>query len=160
MAALKRKYGIPFALHRLDEPVLKAVKTLCFQLRLFGSFRRAGDRPLYLVEGESVDVWQYLDIENHFRPRPRARACGVCKRYEHKVRDRRGRAVPDVAIGRTDLPGGDHGTLLSSIRDTVVHPAGRVPRFSPATWSPTTIGFEKENTTRSSDKHYRFQPVT
>lgn len=48
------------------------------------------------------------------------------------------------SIGRTDLPGGDHGTLLSSIKNKLF-PLGDEFKIFPGHGPETTIGFEKEN---------------
>ncbi len=49
-----------------------------------------------------------------------------------------------LGIGRTDLPGGDHGRLLKSIREKLLNLPGDVIVY-PGHGEPTTIGFEKEN---------------
>lgn len=46
------------------------------------------------------------------------------------------------SIGRTDLPGGDMGTLLRSVRD-VLFPLGDECRVYPGHGPPTTIGHER-----------------
>ncbi|WP_295128974.1 MBL fold metallo-hydrolase [uncultured Chitinophaga sp.] len=48
------------------------------------------------------------------------------------------------SIGRTDLPGGDHETLLSSIRTKLFTLPDEVKVYS-GHGKPTTIGYEKEN---------------
>ncbi len=46
------------------------------------------------------------------------------------------------SIGRTDLPGGNYGTLIASIRN-VLFPFGDDARVYPGHGSPTTIGEER-----------------
>jgi len=48
------------------------------------------------------------------------------------------------SIGRTDLPGGDYDTLISSIKDNLF-PLGDDVKVYNGHGQPTTIGFEKEN---------------
>ena len=48
------------------------------------------------------------------------------------------------SIGRTDLPGGDHQTLLNSIREQLFTLPDDVIVY-PGHGEPTTIGFEKKN---------------
>jgi glyoxylase-like metal-dependent hydrolase (beta-lactamase superfamily II) len=49
-----------------------------------------------------------------------------------------------MSIGRTDLPGGDHSTLISSIRNKLfVFPDDVV--VYPGHGEKTTIGFERNN---------------
>ena len=44
------------------------------------------------------------------------------------------------SIGRTDLPGADHATLMALDREAAGHAARRHRRAARATWSPTTLG--------------------
>ena len=46
------------------------------------------------------------------------------------------------SIGRTDLPGGDHATLMASIR-SVLFPFGDAARVFPGHGPATTIGHER-----------------
>jgi hydroxyacylglutathione hydrolase len=48
------------------------------------------------------------------------------------------------SIGRTDLPGGDHETLINSIKQNLF-PLGDDVKVYNGHGQPTTIGFEKEN---------------
>jgi glyoxylase-like metal-dependent hydrolase (beta-lactamase superfamily II) len=48
------------------------------------------------------------------------------------------------SIGRTDLPGGNHATLLKSIRTQLFVLPDEVTVY-PGHGTPTTIGFEKKN---------------
>src|SRR5450631_2936611 len=49
-----------------------------------------------------------------------------------------------LGIGRTDLPGGDHTRLITSIREKLLNLPGDVIIY-PGHGEPTTIGFEREN---------------
>jgi hydroxyacylglutathione hydrolase len=48
------------------------------------------------------------------------------------------------SVGRTDLPGGSHETLLKSIREKVL-PLGDDVMFLPGHGQPSTIGEERVN---------------
>jgi glyoxylase-like metal-dependent hydrolase (beta-lactamase superfamily II) len=48
------------------------------------------------------------------------------------------------SIGRTDLPGGDHATLLRSVREVLL-PLGDACRVYPGHGPGTTIGDERRN---------------
>ncbi|MCE7039787.1 MBL fold metallo-hydrolase [Dyadobacter sp. CY312] len=137
--AVKTKYNIPFALHKIDEQLLKAVKTYAPNYG-FPKF----DEPeidRYLVEGESVRFGN-SELKVIFVP---GHAPGHVAFVSHEQRFVIGGDVLfRQSIGRTDLPGGDFNTLIESIRmklftlddDYTVY-AGHM--------GPTTIGFEKKN---------------
>ncbi|MHA4742161.1 MBL fold metallo-hydrolase [Dyadobacter sp. MSC1_007] len=139
VAALKRKYGIPFLLHKLDEPLLRAVKTYASNYG-FSAF----DEPEidgYILERQSIQFGN-TTLKVIFVP-------GHAPGHVAFVSDEQqfvigGDALFRMSIGRTDLPGGDHATLLTSIRtqlftlpDSYTVYAGHM--------EPTTIGFEKKN---------------
>ncbi|MEO6285048.1 MAG: MBL fold metallo-hydrolase [Dyadobacter sp.] len=139
IAALKRKYNIPFYLHRLDEPVLKAVKSYASNYG-FAVF----DEPEidhYLVEGESV-TFGNTTLKVIFVP-------GHAPGHVAFVNDEQkfvigGDVLFHLSIGRTDLPGGDHATLLSSIRTQLFTLPDEYQVF-PGHMQSTTIGFEKKH---------------
>jgi hydroxyacylglutathione hydrolase len=139
IAALKRKYNIPFYLHRLDEPVLKAVKSYASNYG-FAVF----DEPEidhYLVEGESV-TFGNTTLKIIFVP-------GHAPGHVAFVNDEQkfvigGDVLFHLSIGRTDLPGGDHATLLSSIRTQLFTLPDEYQVFAGHMQS-TTIGFEKKH---------------
>lgn len=136
---LKSTYKIPFALHRLDEPVLKAVKTYApnygypaFTESTVERWLEAGDTVTFgnstlrviFVPGHAPGHVAFVSDDQRF-------VIG-------------GDVLFRQSIGRTDLPGGHMTTLLNSIRtqlftlpdDYTVH-AGHM--------QPTTIGFEKKH---------------
>lgn len=139
VAKLKNTYRIPFALHRLDEPLLRAVKTYAPNYG-FPTF----DEPAverWLEAGETVEFGDSA-LKIIFVP-------GHAPGHVAFVNDAQkfvigGDVLFRQSIGRTDLPGGDMNTLLNSIRtqlftlpeDYTVY-AGHM--------QPTTIGFEKKN---------------
>jgi hydroxyacylglutathione hydrolase len=139
VAALKRKYNIPFYLHLLDEPVLKAVKSYASNYG-FAVF----DEPEidhYLKEGESV-TFGNTTLKVIFVP-------GHAPGHVAFVNDEQkfvmgGDVLFHLSIGRTDLPGGDHATLLSSIRTQLFTLPDDYQVF-PGHMQSTTIGFEKKH---------------
>lgn len=136
---LKTTYAIPFALHRLDAPLLKAVKTYApnygfpaFAEPIVERWLEAGDTVTFgnstlrvlFVPGHAPGHVAFVSDEQQF-------VIG-------------GDVLFRQSIGRTDLPGGDMTTLLDSIRTqffTLPDPytvyAGHM--------QPTTIGFEKKH---------------
>ncbi|WP_373515340.1 MBL fold metallo-hydrolase [Persicitalea sp.] len=139
VAKLKQTYDIPFALHRLDEPLLRAVKTYAPNYG-FPTF----DEPAverWLAKDETIEFGSSA-LKIIFVP-------GHAPGHVAFVNDEQkfvigGDVLFRQSIGRTDLPGGDMATLLNSIRaqlftlpdDYTVY-AGHM--------QPTTIGFEKKN---------------
>jgi hydroxyacylglutathione hydrolase len=136
---LKRKYQIPFSLHPADGPLLKAVRTYAPNYGFAGF-----DEPEvehWFAEGEVVTFGtsslRLLHVPGH--------APGHVAFVNDEQRFVIGGDVLfRQSIGRTDLPGGHHTTLLHSIRtqlftlpdDYIVY-AGHM--------EPTTIGFEKKH---------------
>jgi glyoxylase-like metal-dependent hydrolase (beta-lactamase superfamily II) len=139
IAALKRKYNIPSCLHRLDEPVLKAVKSYASNYG-FAVF----DEPEidhYLTEGELV-TFGNTSLKTIFVP-------GHAPGHVAFVNDEQkfvigGDVLFHLSIGRTDLPGGNHATLLSSIR-TQLFTLPDDYHVYPGHMQSTTIGFEKKH---------------
>ena len=139
VAAVKRKYNIPFALHQIDEPYLKAVKTYASNYG-FSHF----DEPeidSYLEEGETVQFGN-TELKIIFVP-------GHAPGHVAFVSDEDkfvigGDVLFRMSIGRTDLPGGDHQTLLTSIRTKLFTLPDDYKVYA-GHMEPTTIGFEKKN---------------
>jgi hydroxyacylglutathione hydrolase len=137
--AIKAKYSIPFSLHKIEEPVLKAVKTYAPNYG-FPHF----DEPEidhYLLEGETVSFGN-SELKIIFVPGHAPGHVAFLSDSQRFIIS--GDVLFRQSIGRTDLPGGDFGTLIESIRtklftlddDYMVY-AGHM--------GPTTIGFEKKN---------------
>ena len=139
VAALKRKYNIPFALHKIDEPLLKAVKTYSSNYG-FSHF----DEPeidSYLEEGETVQFGN-TELKIIFVPGHAPGHVAFVSDPEKFVIG--GDVLFRMSIGRTDLPGGDHETLLSSIRNKLFTLPDDYKVYA-GHMEPTTIGFEKKN---------------
>jgi hydroxyacylglutathione hydrolase len=137
--AVKVKYNIPFYLHQLDEPLLKAVKSYASNYG-FPAF----DEPAidgYLKEGEKLSFGDsHLDIL--FVP---GHAPGHVAFMSHEQEFVIGGDVLfRQSIGRTDLPGGNFDVLINSIR-TQLFTLGDQYKVYAGHMDPTTIGFEKKN---------------
>lgn len=138
VAHLKRTYTIPFALHKQDEPLLLAVKTYAPNYGFPRFEEPAVER--WIKEGETV-AFGNSSLRILFVP-------GHAPGHVAFVNDEQklvigGDVLFRQSIGRTDLPGGNMNTLLTSIRtqlftlddDYTVY-AGHM--------EPTTIGYEKK----------------
>lgn len=139
VAALKRKYNIPFALHKLDEPLLRAVKTYASNYG-FSTFEEP-EIDRFIREGETIEFGN-TSLKIIFVP-------GHAPGHVAFVNDAQrfvigGDVLFRNSIGRTDLPGGDHATLLSSIREQLFTLPDDYEVYA-GHMEPTTIGFEKRN---------------
>jgi len=139
VAAVKLKYNIPFSLHRIDEPLLKAVKTYASNYG-FTHF----DEPeidSYIDEGDTV-TFGNSSLRILFVP-------GHAPGHVAFVHDEQqfiigGDVLFRQSIGRTDLPGGDLEILLDSIRTKLFTLADGYTVYA-GHMQPTTIGYEKKN---------------
>ncbi|WP_221393328.1 MBL fold metallo-hydrolase [Dyadobacter sp. NIV53] len=139
VATLKRKYNIPFYLHKLDEPLLKAVKTYAPNYG-FAQF----DEPEidgYFDEGDTVKFGT-TTLKVIFVPGHAPGHVAFVHDEQHFVVG--GDVLFRQSIGRTDLPGGDMKTLLNSIRTKLFTLNDNYTVYA-GHMQPTTIGFEKKN---------------
>lgn len=131
--------GIPFLLHALDLPTLRAVATYAgpYGFANYESAEPTGE----LVAGQVIKLGE-SELRVRFAP---GHAPGHVVFYDETGGQLVGGDVLfKSSIGRTDLPGGDHNTLLKSIKEelltlpdaTVVYP-GHGPT--------TTIGAERRS---------------
>jgi hydroxyacylglutathione hydrolase len=131
--------GIPFLLHTLDLPTLRAVPTYAGP---YGFPAYEGAEPTgELAAGQVIELGE-SKLQVRFAP---GHAPGHVVLYEAASGQLIGGDVLfKGSVGRTDLPGGDHATLIQSIVTelltlpdaTVVHP-GHGPT--------TTIGAERRS---------------
>ena len=130
--------GTPFLLHRLDLPTLRAVPTYAGNYG-FPEYQPA-EPTGELVAGQAVRIGE-TELEVRFTP---GHAPGHVVLYHAPTATVIGGDVLfQRSIGRTDLPGGDHATLLHSIKtelmtlpDATVVYSGHGPA--------TTIGEERK----------------
>ena len=138
----RQALDVPIHLHADDQFLYDAAAD---QARLFGLRL---DAPLprvdrYYSSGEVIDVGQ-IEVRPHHTPGH----CpgGVCLQIGERGQPARDLFVGDTlfagSIGRTDLPGGDYATLISSIR-TVLFAFGDDARVHPGHGPSTTIGQER-----------------
>ena len=131
-------YKIPFAIHRLEMPVLQGAKGAAM---LFGfQLNTIPQANSFIQEGEVLSLG---DDKIEVRFVPGHSPGSIAFYYAAGGWIVSGDALFAGSIGRTDLPGGNHETLLRSIREalftlpgeTVVH-SGHGPS--------TTIAAERE----------------
>jgi hydroxyacylglutathione hydrolase len=138
-AYVKRKFKVPLYIHEKDHPVLKSVMTYASNYGFPGYEETEPD--FYLTEKDKLNFGN-TDMDILFVP---GHAPGHLVFYHQPTgMCIAGDTLFQGSIGRTDLPGGDHETLIQAIKkemfalpdETKVYPG-----HGPA----TTIGFEKEH---------------
>ena len=142
----KSRYPAPLVIHAADLPVLQAVKAYAPNYG-FASYTEAiPDRMI--SEGEILPLGS-SSCEILFLPGHAPGHIGLYFRNDRLLLS--GDVLFRESIGRTDLPGGNHETLLSSIRNKVYALPDDV-RVFPGHGPETTVGYEK--------KHNPFCPQT
>jgi glyoxylase-like metal-dependent hydrolase (beta-lactamase superfamily II) len=139
LAGVVDALGVPVFMHRGDEPVYRAVGQ---QALMFGlPAPRTVPIQRWLVEGDIIRVGN-LRGEVMLMPGHTPGHVIVLFPDESPAHAVVGDVLFQGSIGRTDLPGGDHGTMMQTLErflpmpdDTIVHP-GHGP--------DTTIGDEKQ----------------
>jgi len=141
VAAAKRALQVPIYLHRDDQFLYdRAVESgVMFGLRV--------EPPPPVDEYYSPgQVIRFGDCEARPHHTPGHCPGGVCLQIGTAPAAGQDLFVGDTlfagSIGRTDLPGADHATLLASIRDVLL-PFGDEARVYPGHGPATTIGNER-----------------
>jgi glyoxylase-like metal-dependent hydrolase (beta-lactamase superfamily II) len=141
--AAKRALGVPIYLHKDDNFLYQAVPE---QAALFG-FHAVKPPPIdhFYDPGQRFAMGEY-EISVHHTPGhcPGGVCLAVGRSGEPKCDLFVGDTLFAGSIGRTDLPGGDHGTLLRSIKD-VLFGFGDAARVYPGHGPATTIGQERRS---------------
>lgn len=136
---VKNKYKVDLCLHPMEEPILKAVQTYAPN---YGFHQYSSTTPdIHLKEGEKV-IFGDQAMEIIFAP---GHSPGhVCF---YSIPDKiliGGDVLFKNSIGRTDLPGGDHDTLIESIQEKLFILPDDVTVYS-GHGPTTTIGYEKRS---------------
>jgi glyoxylase-like metal-dependent hydrolase (beta-lactamase superfamily II) len=134
---VKSKYNVPLYIHKMEEPLLKAVKSYASNYG-FAGYREA--LPDGYLEEHDEFRWGGSSFKVLFLP---GHSPGHIAFYHAEQKILLGGDVLfQGSVGRTDLPGGDHATLIDSIQqklfllpDDVVVYCGHGPE--------TTLGEEK-----------------
>ncbi len=132
-------YGLGLEMHEADLTVLHALSDVA---RMYGVPAEPSPEPSHFLKEKDTITFGQTTLHVLFTP-GHSPGSIVFLDAEHKQLIA-GDVLFYESIGRTDLPGGDHQTLLNSIREklwplpdeTVVHP-GHGPS--------TTIGHEKQH---------------
>ena len=134
---VKEKYKVPFLMHKKDESVLKAVKAYAPNYGFINYTEALPDQ--FLEEGDDVifgnSKFSVLFVPGH--------APGHIAFYNQKEKILMGGDVLfKRSVGRTDLPGGNHETLINSIHQKLFVLPDDVVVY-PGHGDTTTLGEEK-----------------
>jgi glyoxylase-like metal-dependent hydrolase (beta-lactamase superfamily II) len=141
VGAAKRALGVPVYLHRDD---LFLYERAVQQGAMFGLSVEPQPPPDVFYAADQLIPFGNYDVRPHHTPGH----CpgGVCLQVGRKGTAGNDLFVGDTlfagSIGRTDLPGGDHDTLIRSIR-TVLFSFGDDAAVHPGHGPSTTIGHER-----------------
>ena len=138
-AFVKDNYNIPFTFHRDEVPVYKAVPIMS---NMYGLPIDDLPEPDYFLDLNSPIAFGHVKLSILFTPGHSPGSVSLYNEDDQYVIA--GDVLFQHSIGRTDLPGGDHSTLLRSIRDQLlVLPDQTVvwPGHGPS----TTIGVERKS---------------
>lgn len=137
-AELAERLGVPVVgPHRDDRPLLARVEEQARQFGVAGLRSVTPDR--WLSEGDTLDMagraFEVLHCPGH--------APGHVVFFDRELRFAiSGDVLFAGSVGRTDLPGGDHDTLIASIRDKLL-PLGDDVSFLPGHGPASTLGHER-----------------
>jgi glyoxylase-like metal-dependent hydrolase (beta-lactamase superfamily II) len=131
-------FSIPLYIHSLDIPLLESAP---LQGRLFGTPVSPSPPPTdILEEGDEVGIGEYLFKVIHT---PGHTPGGLCFYEPQNGVCIVGDTLFQGSIGRTDLPGGDFETLITSIRTKLYTLPDHVVIY-PGHMGSSTIGIEKQ----------------
>ena len=133
------KYGLVLHLHEKEKKVLENAPVSGLRWNL--PFDNYTGELKYLRENDTVRLAED-ELEVFFTPgHSPGSIIFYCKKQGFVIG---GDVLFRMSIGRTDLPGGDHQTLLNSIRKKLFVLPDEVKVY-PGHGDVTTIGFEKKN---------------
>lgn len=131
-------YGLPLHLHKQEEAMLQMAPASGLMFNL--PFDNYKGQFIYLEEGDTINLGEdRLDVV--FTPGHSPGSISFYCASQHFIID--GDVLFERSIGRTDLPGGDHQTLINSIKQKLfVLPDNVI--IHPGHGNKTTVGYEKK----------------
>ena len=134
------RYGLELEIHEGELPVLQS----CPRVSEFYGIPYREHSPMpgkYIAEGDII-TFGNSKLETLFTPGHSPASISFFNREEKILIA--GDVLFHESIGRTDLPGGDHATLIKSIKEQLF-PLGDEVKVYPGHGPATTIGHEKVN---------------
>ena len=134
------KYDLALEIHRDELPVLESCPMVS---RMYNVHLQPSPAPsVFLEEGDTLVFGKNTKLEILLTPGHSPASLSFFHRKSGQL------IAGDVlflgSIGRTDLPGGNFETLISSIK-TKIFPLGDATIVYPGHGSSTTVGFERLN---------------
>ena len=134
-----KRYGLKVHLHEKEKPVLDYAPASGLMWNL--PFDNYQGELIYLRENDTVKLGED-ELKVFFTPGHSPGSIAFyCKKQQFVIG---GDVLFRMSNGRTDLPGGDFNTLISSIRTKLLALPDEVTVY-PGHGEPTTIGVEKIN---------------
>lgn len=134
------EYGLPLEIHRGEVPVLEAIPQVAAMYGI--PYAEPSPSPERFIEAGDIIEFGETRLRSIFTPgHSPASLSFYCEEDQFLIA---GDVLFYGSIGRTDLPGGDHDTLIASIKNKLL-PLGDDVKVYPGHMQPTTIGFEKAN---------------
>lgn len=138
MREIKEATGAQIMMHKDELPLLQAASRMG---RLFGiRIEQPPDPDKYLSEGEEISLGNGISLS--VLETPGHSPGGISLVTKDKKLCFAGDSLFAGSIGRTDLPGGDYHTLISSIK-TKLLPLGDDVKVLPGHGPATTVGAER-----------------
>jgi len=136
---ISKKYDLPLEIHEGELPVLNAVPQMAMMYGI--PFSEPTPKvEKFIKEGDIIEFGN-TKLESLFTPgHSPASLSFFCKKSNFIIA---GDVLFYGSIGRTDLPGGDYNTLISSIKDKFF-PLGDAVEVCPGHGPKTTIGYERK----------------
>ena len=134
---LKQTYGVKFALSSKDEYLRASAQQSC---AMFG-IAAVVDVPQIDIDLDTIETISFGETELKVIKTPGHTPGGVCLYHEHSNQLFSGDTLFRESIGRTDLPGGEYGTIIRSILNNII-PLGDEVTVYPGHSDKTTIGHE------------------
>ena len=134
---LKQTYGVKFALSSKDEYLRASAQQSC---AMFG-IAAVVDVPQIDIDLDTIDTISFGETELKVIKTPGHTPGGVCLYHEQSSQLFSGDTLFRESIGRTDLPGGEYGTIIRSILSNII-PLGDEVTVYPGHSDKTTIGHE------------------
>lgn len=133
-----KKYNIPLAMHRLDLPTLSMGERSAMMYGL--NLTPSPEPTQFLEEGDVVELGK-IKLKVIFVPGHAPGHIVFYNKEEGYVVN--GDVLFQESIGRTDLPGGDHATLLKNIKEKMYQLPDETLVYC-GHGEETTIGHEKK----------------
>jgi hydroxyacylglutathione hydrolase len=138
-AAVKHKFKTPFTFHALDRPVFDGAKQAG---AMYGLEFVTSPEPDYYIDENKMLPFEEDNFQILFTPGHSPGSICLYNKEQQFVIS--GDVLFQMSIGRSDLPGGNHETLLQSIHSQLFALPDEVKVYS-GHGPMTTIGFERMN---------------